>query len=743
MRRLLAKHPVHARLHADLVAFFEGQAEHDPERWAQWSREAVYHRFQLEGADAEGFFSAKLAEATKRGGRARFELIDELVGSATYEDYVDDEEHPRMLRDAASGAFVIAEKTLAQAWLERAVLGIARAEFSATGRAPEWNDVASALAASDRFRARSGVVTELLQARRDYVEGALCLNRDDPVGAIVRLERAVPHLVGAERNTATSFLGDAHCRSFAFKDATQAYRTLLAALEAEPSTPLVALIAAHHRLALAHADSGSNEDAIRECIRGLERSVGRVSEAPGEVLALFSKLDDSLLSLGLPRATIGFSWVSLPAIKPRVNLQRQLELADQGDLEVAVSGLVEAELELDHDSAAGDAERAWLNEVKGIVHAQRLDLSQATACLDRALELWGPISRERAARCLCRSIALQLRDVGSVKHAGRLLDDARRISLDPRSELRFTLALFRLEWQARFVDEPDPHAELGTLVAAAAGLSPRVTVPLALAQIRHGSKDPALWSRLCDELGSVQGVFDRLALLVPLERFATSAHIPDDSRERLRALIGVDGIQKTFQGMSTLPLRDVDFVPPRLRLVEVFRVLGEDADARRMVTSVEEYAIQRRNPVLYRRVLLTRDRIGWRSDHPARVVDLERLREMGRVSLPLLRATWIEHAERLIRSDAMDDARAVAGELAGLAATESGTISQWDAREKVVRAHLLQSNAARTALAVALQHYAQLEDGPAARGVEQALAANSSATLPSDAPTSRRSAELM
>jgi cellulose synthase operon protein C len=70
MRRLIRDQRFYPSLHEDAAEYYERKAAKDPERWAQWTCEVLYHRFQLKGSAA----GPAWREALERAGAARARL---------------------------------------------------------------------------------------------------------------------------------------------------------------------------------------------------------------------------------------------------------------------------------------------------------------------------------------------------------------------------------------------------------------------------------------------------------------------------------------------------------------------------------------------------------------------------------------------------------------------------------------------------------------------------------------------
>ena len=146
MRRWLEEEPVYKLLHADAIAYFEKKAKEDPKNWGRWMSNAVYHKFQLEGADAAAYWRQLIAQ--EKDPSHRLALASEIIGS----EYVDDEFTPRQLQ---SGEPIIDLKTLVEAYFQEANASLDLAEAQKEpSTAQIWLEIDNALQTCDRLQKR-------------------------------------------------------------------------------------------------------------------------------------------------------------------------------------------------------------------------------------------------------------------------------------------------------------------------------------------------------------------------------------------------------------------------------------------------------------------------------------------------------------------------------------------------------------------------------------------------------------
>ena len=122
MRRLLRGHRIFRELHEKSFEFYQRRASVDPALRGQWLREAVYHRFQLEGESAASYWQTCLNVLDRPDEtEARLELALEITGG----EYVDGD-RPLVWRDSKNepealhhmiGVTALADARFEAAWL--------------------------------------------------------------------------------------------------------------------------------------------------------------------------------------------------------------------------------------------------------------------------------------------------------------------------------------------------------------------------------------------------------------------------------------------------------------------------------------------------------------------------------------------------------------------------------------------------------------------------------------------------
>ncbi len=87
LRELLRAQPVFGSLHRDAVGYYERRASLEPGQWARWTRDAIYHRFQLDEPAAGQAWRDAIAHAWAAG---RPDWAEDLAADLLSADYLDE-----------------------------------------------------------------------------------------------------------------------------------------------------------------------------------------------------------------------------------------------------------------------------------------------------------------------------------------------------------------------------------------------------------------------------------------------------------------------------------------------------------------------------------------------------------------------------------------------------------------------------------------------------------------------------
>jgi predicted negative regulator of RcsB-dependent stress response/peptidoglycan hydrolase-like protein with peptidoglycan-binding domain len=571
MRRVLRNQRVHWELHKDAVAHFERLAEADPPRWLDWTREAVYHRFQLEGASAGAYWRARLDEAARRGGAEwRFELAEELLRP----EYVEDGQ-PR-LWDKHSP--IMTSETLVAVHYERAAAAVELAEARAAGPTdPLWSKAEAGMTAAARLEGGHPVAPTAGVAR---IRAALLRKDGDPLAAATVLEQALAATTDlAERLPLTLAHAEA-LRAAGSGEAAGSWEVALSIGESLGDTAgvfnsLTGLAEEQTHRDRLDAAAATYERALRtarkigdgdlEFLTAVRLAEVRLLEGrPGDALDLINSRQPSewAWEAGRLRGACALA------------LRRPDEALAAYDM--APAWLTDEPHQADPKVLTT---RAALRELRATALGELLELPEALADLELAGSLWQNAgSAEGVARCWARAASLQLRTAGSLRQAGLLLRQAQ--AADPPSDGAAWLDVTLL--QAELADRTGNGAEAHHIVNRALAelerqdAPPRQLVRAALEGLAVTS-DPApdrYLRAIVGQLGQVSPASARLVLLDELRRCPALASADAALVAELRRLVG-----HGLDAVSTM--RPDDEALLALRAAQVDRVAGDD---RRAVT---------------------------------------------------------------------------------------------------------------------------------------------------------------
>lgn len=647
MRRLIRSHAVHDRLHADAVAFFERKAEADPERWDRWTREAVYHRFRLEGPAAVDYWRAALDQVELGEAHRRAALAEEVLGP----DYVDadadprpwDEHRPIVTRETV----VEARYELAAALTQLARQGGAEAADQLWSRAEE--NFSAVVRDRDDFGA--DVVPDW---RLGYVRAALALKSGDVATAEEELTRALPRSWGTKDDVRLRILlGDVRM-ILGDRQAPEEYRRAAEAavrVGARRWEPPIRL-----RIVRAYRHFGRLAEAIREL--NLARRGGPLNAEQQRRCGLLA------VELGLGANRL--EWAAFHA--------RRVAARD-GDREGQAAGARVAlaarrpllALDLAHRAEHLARGSALARELTGLAEGMVAHYGKALHALETARSRWRREGdRAAVARCHTHSAVLLMREVGNLTlaehHLAEAVEQAAR-----GSDAWCGAELARVELLGLAAR---PHEALDAVAAVIGELHRRARPPCLVARaavegLAIDLPDGFRW--LLDELvARLREITPASARLVVLEELR---RVPDPHDDRARdAWREVASLVR----LETDRLRATDRALLDLASAEVDRLTGDRAAAERKLAGARPtggswFALREWSRAV--------DRLGL----PARG-DVEAfLREFG--GHPMLCAAFlVERAEALIALDEPDRAEAALRRAAPLLASADERETQWHAR---------------------------------------------------------------
>jgi hypothetical protein len=422
MRDILRRQRVFRRLHRDAAEHFERKAREEPRQYERWTREAIYHRFQLRGPAAAASWRAALRAAGRNDPETRAVIAAELLET----DYVDEKLRPRPWRGETP---IVDPRTLVEARFEQAsaLSELARAR----GAAPDdqlWSSVEKGLAAVERGQA--GLDRPVVrETGLVYLRAGLALKEGRVNEAEEQLRLAVRKARGSNRARLLTLLGDAELARgdrCAPERYVQAQNATLSADEA-------ALTELDLKLLVAYSALDQLEEAYEVYCRALT-AIDRPRRGP-------LRLHGALIGLGSGR----FTWAeetAAAALREAAEwdgwVLRVFAAVDRFAPAHASALAASAEAEAGTATSAAldpSAQAAWSRELVGIAAGELMQYDRAFGALESARSLWHTQGdAEGVVRCQVRSAAYKLRGTGDVKAAEHHLDQAEEF-LTPESGL--------------------------------------------------------------------------------------------------------------------------------------------------------------------------------------------------------------------------------------------------------------------------------------------------------------------
>jgi cellulose synthase operon protein C len=577
MRRVLRTQRVFRRLHRSAAAYFEQKVRSDPDRWEQWTREALYHRFQLQGATAERYWRRALAAVSADNPELRATIAGELLEP----DYVDRRGRPLAWDD---GQTIVAPRTLIEAHFER---GCALAELARVHRAapddPLWAGAEQSLAAVERGHKK--LEEEVIPgARLTYLRASLAL-KDGRAGDA---ETELKHALDAAGHTVDAaglgvLLGDAQlAQGDRAAPATYAEARRAARGSARSRAFDIDLKLVRSRLEL---------DQLREAYDGYRRTL-KASQPP--------RAHRRLLLLG---AQIGLgsghlTWAEKTAGEA-VNEEEWEAWAPR--ITAALEGLDPLRaraLAVDAEAAAGTAttgtvdpsrQAARARELAGVCAGELMQFDEAFAALETARSLWqSQGDAESVARCHVRAAALKLHSVGDVTAAEFHLREAEQLVLPPRCAAWLDMRLTHAELHRKAALQEDAAALIHATVLQLReeNAPPRHLIRAALAGLAGDSDERvALLDLILAQAELVTPASARIVLLRDLRDVPVLGDEQSLARlEQLGARLRVaDGPRMTTRDRAVL----------NLTLAELARVSGNSVGATRRLAGARDHLGER------------------------------------------------------------------------------------------------------------------------------------------------------
>jgi hypothetical protein len=631
MRRIVSRRKVYRRLHEAAVKYFEGKVAADPEGPVTWTREAIYHHFQLEGEAAVSYWRAAL-EAQGEDAERRAAIAAELLEP----DYIDENGDPHAWSSAES---IVDHATIIDAKFENclALIDLAR-EQNLQPDDPLWNQAEKGLASG--LQAEKNLGRQVIDpARKAYVLGALALKSGRPDEARAEARTALAGAPGAtESGRLEVLLGDAEF-ALGAPGAVDSYRRALDAVRTPRRRTSI-----RRRIIVAQAEKDTLREAHREYEKALVKAVSAREHAELQILGAdiqlrcgyATKAEASAIdAAGSGESTA--ARLGVAAAIARCELRHALDLAAEADTG-AVEPTESSGLIVSSDAAAG-------REAFGLAASELMDYEDAAAALNTARSLWNSQGNvEAVARCSVASAMLEFRQIGDVKVADQHLIEAEALNLAAGGDWWLGARLLRTQLMREKGAASDAmrsiHRTLDELRSASA--PPRRLIRTAVVGLNYGDEDEkiAMLDLLAEQCALITPVSARVVALAGLKDVA---ELPGE-----RCAIPLARLRRLLVLTRDDRLTDLDRSMLHMTIAEVERVSGAKDVARSRIVRALSLLRQAKTISWLRPWSLALDRVGHGAHSGPSRKDIKRfVREMD--SHPLLCAAFlVERAEARI-----------------------------------------------------------------------------------------------
>ena len=600
LRELLRTQPIFRAVHADAARYFLDRADEPAEpgsalgpgfhpRRAEFLREAVFHRFESEGAAAADWWEGQIRAA--HGPADRLALADELAHGP---EYADSDGHPPdgadlgdRLPPGDSTGPLVPEPTLQLARLEYclACAELATLQASLTSQDPLWRDARLALELLD-----GSAVDTLAGARVALARAAVAIGTGQAANLAGRQagnladalhgpgpsprERLWLATLDAVRLVAEGS-ADADAR---LADARQIEREATAECDVRRLLASAAVRRLRDRGALTEAAAACAE-AVTEGLGGAEF---RLAEA-----RIRLAMGDSERALAMAEAVAAES----PALAPFAQVlaarcrRRQYRF---GAATASVRRVLIAQEEARGSARQAILVRAQANFEYGEIAAKLLQVAEARTAYAEASRLFSEAGDPAStAGCHVQEARLLLNGLGHLRAAGVALDYAERAA-PPASNSALLAQLTRAE----LVYYLGRRAEAEQILDEVMSVGPRAGLPIRMAATAVAGLAFGRWrdqdryiGQLTEALPQVTPPTARLQLLSKIIRCPLLKPQSKAVRDLRAAVVPGGGWEAEFAGLAV-----ADRIILRLRAGALARILGDSDEADSMLGSALQEA---------------------------------------------------------------------------------------------------------------------------------------------------------
>lgn len=679
MRVLLKEQEIFVPLHSGAAHYFEGKAsqasaESDPKRWAQHILEAIYHRFQLEGASAASYWRLQVnAPPALQDPGLRKAIAEEITGT----DYVIETDEPLPTDDAQP---LVTPAVLCEAHLRAVEAAVAAVVNLKTNEHPaEWTAIKEHLEEVREFYRRRirepedyakpfdvtavfNLASQMQEANVNFKAVVPLLRKAISKTTSKQMLLSLEILLGyalARLNHPESFLRYSRALSLrkSLKHAhvkTSRIRLLMALWHYRNSN----FIVAEHRLktVLSLAKREGNQETQLSSLRYLadvNLELGRFEQSARFLEQVKATTDDA--EAGKGEEAEGQSLLDALLLSQIQGRALQEPLQALGGIRRYVEAVIT------------DRERAALYELQGDILGRLMKFDEALTLIENAKELWTKVTEllgiERA-RVL--RIELQLLEIGNLIVAESQLRRIIKSQSETDLELETHGRLLRVLWHHLSGAKGEARDEWRLLTKN------RIIRQSARAYVRVLSMGLALdlgnaatVKEFIRELKKVTPVSARLTLLGAFEYAEHQLNASSAESKAIRRLLKIESVGK-------------DIIPHALLCADALRCCGEITHAKQILNRAGQEALKRKNSFAYRNILLAKDRLHAPSAHQDDLSASDFFTDFAEYP-NLCAAGYIEEAERLFRRGLLPACKHSLG-MAQELLSRTKLITRWHAR---------------------------------------------------------------
>lgn len=434
MRQLVADQRVSQHLHQAFIDHFEALAETDAEQWVACTKEALYHRFQIDAGNAAQVWQAAVE---RMQDHHRVEAVRELSEEILGPEYVDDG-RPRLRLD---GEPLISHATLVQAHLAIAMsLAMKQAdnpEFNSAD--PMWNEIEHRLALVDRLREHSPDPVPTASAEVILRAGLQSSQGMHAEAAELVLSGLESETDGKWRERLLTILARIQT-ALAHPDAESTYRRARVTARERGAATSEALIALELAQELERGTRLDQAFALQDSVLAMDATPVNRGAAAGtdpraenvqlmalQRRALLGKARNQLRTFTPTGAIATLTALDPDSASPLEQAEACLALSQAyrqlGHSRAALASLDEADMAL--AKAGGPAKYRHLARnlmARGVLAGELLAVDTAQAAFDRAAGLWSDLGFPHGhPECLLLYARFLARDLGDLHQAATAL----------------------------------------------------------------------------------------------------------------------------------------------------------------------------------------------------------------------------------------------------------------------------------------------------------------------------------